>query len=116
MKLERLLMSLGTEQVRIAAITVSELLHGSHRARSAAVRARRAAFADAVIDLVPALPFGPAEARRHAELWAQLGGPDYLYRTLWPQSDPSLAANEEITVVVQINGKVREKLTLAAGL
>jgi tRNA(fMet)-specific endonuclease VapC len=70
--LERLLLSLGTEQVRIAAITVSELLHGSHRARSAAVRARRSAFADAVIDLVPALPFGLAEARRHAELWAHL--------------------------------------------
>ena len=72
LKLERLLVSLGTEQVRIAAITVSELLHGSRRAKSTAVRARRSAFADAVIDLVPALSFGPAEARRHAELWAHL--------------------------------------------
>ena len=50
------------------------------------------------------------------ELWEKLGGQELLFRGPWPVSDPSLAANEEVTVVVQINGKVREKLTLPAGL
>lgn len=71
-RLEPLLESLGEEVVAIAAITASELLHGCHRARSAAVRARRAAFVDAVLDALPVLPFGLPEARRHAQLWADL--------------------------------------------
>lgn len=64
--------SLGEETVGIAAITASELLHGCHRATDAGVRARRAAFVDALLDVIPVLPFGLPEARRHAELWADL--------------------------------------------
>ena len=71
-RLEALLTSLGDEPVAIASITASELLHGAHRAADAGVRARRAAFAEAVMDLVPVLPFGVREARRHAQLWAEL--------------------------------------------
>lgn len=33
----------------------------------------------------------------------------------WPQGDPEKAREQEITVVVQINGKVRDKLTVAPG-
>lgn len=62
----------GAEPVGIAAITASELLHGCHRARSAAVRSRRSAFVEALLELLPILPFGLVEARRHAELWAEL--------------------------------------------
>lgn len=72
LRLEPLLESLGEEPVAIAAITASELLHGCHRASDAGVRARRAAFVDAVLEAIPALPFGLPEARRHAELWAEL--------------------------------------------
>ena len=64
--------SLRDEAVSIAAITASELLHGCHRAASAGVRARRAAFVEGVLTLIPVLPFGLREARRHAELWAEL--------------------------------------------
>lgn len=71
-RLEPLLESLGEEAVWISAITASELLHGCHRASDAAVRARRGAFVEAVLDAVPVLPFGLPEARRHAELWAEL--------------------------------------------
>jgi len=58
--------------VAIAAITAAELLHGCHRASDPGVRARRFAFVEALLDLIPVLPFGLAEARRHAELWAHL--------------------------------------------
>ena len=64
--------SLGDEPVAIAAITASELLHGCLRAQDAAVRARRSAFVDALLDTIPVLPFGLPEARRHADLWAEL--------------------------------------------
>ncbi len=72
LRLDLLLESLGETPVAVAAITASELLHGCHRAGDAGVRARRAAFVDAVLEAIPVLPFGLAEARRHAELWAEL--------------------------------------------
>lgn len=56
----------------IAAVTASELLHGCHCAADAGVRARRFAFVEAILGLIPVLPFGLMEARRHAELWAEL--------------------------------------------
>jgi predicted nucleic acid-binding protein len=71
-RLEPLLESLGEEPVAIAAITAAELLHGCHRAADPGVRARRFAFVEALLDLIPVRPFGLAEARRHAELWAHL--------------------------------------------
>jgi tRNA(fMet)-specific endonuclease VapC len=71
-RFEALLESLGEETVAIAAITASELLHGCQRASDPGVRARRSAFVDALLDALPVLPFGLPEARRHAELWAEL--------------------------------------------
>jgi len=56
----------------MAAITASELLHGCHLAREAGIRARRWAFVEGLLQAIPILPFGIAEARRHAELWADL--------------------------------------------
>ena len=59
------------EEVGIAAITASELLHGVHRA-AAEHRARREAFVEAVIAAFPPLPFGLLAARAHARIWAEL--------------------------------------------
>jgi len=59
------------EEVGIAAITASELLHGVHRA-AAEHRARREAFVEAVLTAFPPLPFGLLAARAHARIWAQL--------------------------------------------
>lgn len=72
LRLAAFLEARGDETVAMAAITASELLHGYHRAKDAAVRARRAAFVEALLDLIPVLPFGVLEARQHAELWAGL--------------------------------------------
>lgn len=72
LRLGAYLESQGDESVAMAAITASELLHGYHRAKDAGIRARRAAFVEALLDLIPILPFGVLEARQHAELWAAL--------------------------------------------
>lgn len=77
-RLEELLCSLGAEAVAMAVVTASELLHGCHRATDPGIRARRLAFVEGLLQAIPVLPFGIAEARRHAELWADLvrgGGP-----------------------------------------
>ena len=72
LRIEGLFAGLGDEPVTMAAITASELLHGCHRAADGGTRARRGAFVDALLDLIPVLPFGLPEARRHAQLWADL--------------------------------------------
>jgi leucyl-tRNA synthetase len=46
------------------------------------------------------------------ELWALLGHSTPLYASRWPTFDAGLAQAEEITLVVQVNGKVRAKLVV----
>src|SRR5579863_6269059 len=59
------------EEVGLAAITASELLHGVHRA-TPEHRGQREAFVEAVLAAFPPLPFGLLAARLHARLWADL--------------------------------------------
>jgi tRNA(fMet)-specific endonuclease VapC len=60
-----------TEEVGIAAITASELLHGVHRA-TPEHRARREAFVEGVLAAFPPFAFDLLAARAHARLWAGL--------------------------------------------
>jgi leucyl-tRNA synthetase len=56
-------------------------------------------------------PFAPYLAH---ELWEMLGERSNLLRAPWPKYDPALAKEDEIEIVVQINGKVRNRLMVAA--
>ena len=52
------------------------------------------------------------------ELWEMLGHEDGLWNAQWPgflEEQQKLAADEEVEIVVQVNGKVRGKVKLAAG-
>jgi len=70
--LDDLLRSHGDEEIAIASITASELLHGVHRAAKAPQRTRREAFVENILAVVPVIPFDVLTARVHASLWAQL--------------------------------------------
>jgi leucyl-tRNA synthetase len=74
---------------------------------------RSAALDEAIALFVQVLaPFAPHLAD---ELWtAGLGQSGFLYKHPWPESDASAARNEEMTLIIQINGKVRDKLTAPA--
>jgi len=48
------------------------------------------------------------------ELWARLGKPYSIHQQSWPQWDEALAADEVITLPVQVNGKVRARLEVPA--
>lgn len=48
------------------------------------------------------------------ELWSRIGYADSIALQPWPRYDEKAAAFEEITIVVQINGKVRARLTVPA--
>jgi tRNA(fMet)-specific endonuclease VapC len=65
------------EEVAIAAITASELLHGVHRADPQR-RAQREAFVEHVLRVLPVYPFSLETARVHARLWADLAVAGHL--------------------------------------
>jgi len=58
-------------------------------------------------------PFAPHIAE---EMWHTLGNAEGLARASWPAFDPEVAKAVEVVVPVQINGKVRARLTVQAGL
>ena len=65
---------------------------------------------DALVVMVS--PFAPHTAE---ELWQMLGHADGLTTTSWPAFDADVARPDEVVVPVQINGKVRARLTAPAG-
>jgi leucyl-tRNA synthetase len=50
------------------------------------------------------------------ELWSRLGHERSLVREPFPEADPALLVDDEIEIPVQINGKVRARLSVAVGL
>lgn len=50
------------------------------------------------------------------ELWSILGNEESLTYVAWPTHDESQLVEDEVEIVLQVNGKVREKLVVARGL
>lgn len=60
------------EPFGISAITVSELLHGVHRADSEKRRLKREAYVEKIIETFPIYPFDLSASRIYARIWANL--------------------------------------------
>ena len=58
------------------------------------------------------LLLGPFSPHVTEELWAQLGHGESLFKQPWPSADPAALTRREVTVVLQVDGKVRSRLTL----
>lgn len=58
-------------------------------------------------------PFAPHMTE---ELWAKLGNNNSIHLMPWPKYSEEAMAEEEIEIVVQVNGKVKGKLNLSAGI
>ncbi|MDD3289634.1 MAG: leucine--tRNA ligase [Eubacteriales bacterium] len=71
-------------------------------------------LADATDRLVRMLsPFIPHVTE---EMWAALGHKESVYLATWPSFDPAALIRDTVEIVVQVNGKVREHVTVASGL
>jgi leucyl-tRNA synthetase len=87
-----------------------ELVNELFRVKDDPARAGEVRFAtETVVSLVQ--PYAPHVAE---ELWERLGGA-HLWRQPWPVADPALLVAEEVEVVVQVNGKVRDRLHVPPG-
>jgi leucyl-tRNA synthetase len=58
-------------------------------------------------------PFAPHLAE---ELWEKLGNKKSVHLEKWPEYDPALIVEEEIDLVVQVNGKVRDMIRVKADI
>jgi leucyl-tRNA synthetase len=48
------------------------------------------------------------------ELWKALGYQESIIRTPWPDYDRQAIVEEEVLIVIQVNGKLRDRMTLPA--
>jgi len=96
-----------------AIAAVMELMNTLQGARLATPQA--AAVMKEALELVVTMlaPFVPHIAE---ELWQSLGHATPLSATVWPAWDSEAVVDEELLVVVQVNGKLRSKLSVAVGI
>jgi leucyl-tRNA synthetase len=69
---------------------------------------------DAVVTLVKLI--GPMAPHLAEECWALLGGEGLVADAPWPDFDPVLLIDDQVTLAVQVNGKLRDTLTAPRGL
>ena len=58
-------------------------------------------------------PFAPHMTE---ELWHKIGHADSIHKVKWPEFNPEAAKKDEVTIVIQINGKVRERIDVSADI
>jgi len=85
---------------------------------NALYKARDAGLAGApewreAIDILVRL-LAPIAPHMAEELWCRLGQPYSIHRQPFPVADEAAARAEEITIVVQVNGKVRDRIVMPA--
>jgi leucyl-tRNA synthetase len=59
-----------------------------------------------------ALLIGPMMPHLAEEIWQGLGHKTMLVETAWPEADPALIIDDQATVAVQVNGKLRATISL----
>jgi leucyl-tRNA synthetase len=62
------------------------------------------------------LMLAPMTPHLAEELWEMLGHSGGLWTVGWPSFDEALAKEDEVEIVVQVNGRVRGKLVVQAGM
>ncbi len=100
-------------QFNTAIAATMELINDAYRLKdglyespggAAAVRFATATAASLVFPFAPHLG---------AEIWERLAG-GRVWEQPWPEADPALLASETVTLVVQVNGKLRDRIEAAA--
>ncbi len=62
------------------------------------------------------LMLSPMAPHMAHELWEQMGGDGLLAIQAWPMYDPSLVVESTVTMVVQVNGRVRDRIDVSADI
>jgi len=77
-------------------------------------RRNNALFIDTVKDMLKLMaPFAPHLAE---ELWEKMGQPYSIFNQEWPKWDKDALVRDEVEIVIQLNGKIKEKIMVPSGL
>ena len=103
---------LGGFHFNTAISALMEFVNYLHRARDGT--AETEAWEEAVRTLV--LLLAPIAPHITEELWERRGGPYSVHQQQWPAYDEGLARAEMVTLVLQVDGKVRDRIQVSAAL
>jgi leucyl-tRNA synthetase len=109
--LQRVTEDLSRYRMNTMIAALMELTNALQDARAAGT-VDRAAWDEAVELLL--LMLAPSAPHIAEELWARTGHAYSAHTQAWPAFDPALAAQDRVEIAVQVNGRVRDRLELAA--
>ena len=72
------------------------------------------AYAEAIKTIIVLLsPFAPHISE---EIWRELGNSDSILKAAWPEVNEAALVRDEIEIMIQVNGKLRDKIQVAASI
>ena len=99
----------------IEALSFNKAVAKLYELTSAVEKAAPSASRDAAVDTMIRL-VAPMVPHLAEEAWAARGHDGLVADAPWPAVDPALLVEDEVTIAVQVNGKLRDTLVLAKGL
>ena len=99
----------------IEALTFNKAVAKVHELVNALEKASASASRSTAIRTLARL-ISPMLPHLAEEGWARMGGAGLVASQAWPEHDPSLLVDDEVTIAVQVNGKLRDTLTVAKDL
>jgi len=100
--------------VDIEALTFNKAVAKLYELTGAIEKAAPSASRTAAIRTLARI-FAPMVPHLAEEVWAKMGEDGLIADAPWPEVDPALLVDDEVTIAVQVNGKLRDTLVLPKG-
>ena len=110
-KLHQMIASIGSN---IETLAFNKAVANVYELANAIEKSEPSATRDEAVETLARLvaPMVPHVAE---EAWAAAGRPGLIADAAWPEADQALLVEEEVTIAVQVNGKLRDTLTAPRG-
>jgi leucyl-tRNA synthetase len=93
---------------------IMELVNALYKYDSSVEEKNIGLYMDTITDLLKLMaPFAPHLSE---DLWEKLGKPYSIFNTEWPAWDEKSTVRDEVEIVIQLNGKIKEKILVPSGL
>ncbi len=103
----------GTLHFNTALSAIMELVNEIYKVSDKRQETNDKDFKEAIESLIILLaPFVPHIAE---EMWERLGNKKSIFKAAWPKHDEKAIIQEKVTMVIQINGRVRSKIEISSG-
>jgi len=98
----------------IEALSFNKAVAKLYELTNAIEKAAPSASRTAAIRALPLL-VAPMTPHLAEEAWAEMGGEGLIADAMWPPVDPALLVDDEVTIAIQVMGKLRDTITVAKG-